>query len=51
MSGEKIERIIATYKPVKGKPGYVWVGVNTIVKKELLREAYREHFAENDKKE
>lgn len=51
MSDEKLERIMATYKPVEGKTGYVWMGVNTIVKEEILREAYREHFAENDKRE
>lgn len=51
MSDEKIERIIATYRPVEGKPGYVWIGANAIVKKEILKEVYKEHFAENDKKE
>lgn len=25
MSDENIERILATYPPVKDKPGYVWV--------------------------
>lgn len=46
MSDDKIERILATYKPVEGKPGYVWLGADTIVKLQVLREAYEEHFAE-----
>lgn len=48
MSEELINRILATYEPVEDKPGYVWVskGNNTIVKIEVLREAYEEQFAE-----
>lgn len=48
MSEDKIERILATYEPVEDKPGYVWVSKfnNTIVKLNVLREAYEEHFAE-----
>lgn len=51
MSDEKIDRIIATYKPVNGRPGYVWMGVKTIVKEEILREAYKEYFTEKNDKE
>ena len=48
MSNDNIERILATYEPVEDKPGYVWVSKanNTIVKIEVLREAYEEQFAE-----
>lgn len=45
MSDDKIEKILATYKPVGEKPGYVWVSENTIVKLETLREIYQDHFA------
>lgn len=48
MSQEKIERILATYKPVEGRPGYVWVGVNTYTKLDTLREAYEEYFSEHE---
>ena len=46
MSDEKLERILATYPPVEGKPGYVWFNkkLNQIVKLETLREAMEEHF-------
>lgn len=51
MSNEKIERILATYKPVNDKPGYVWVTPgNTYVKIETLREAYEEHFQKAQEK-
>ena len=47
MSKEKIERILATYEPVKDKPGYVWIKkYDTYVKLDILREAYEEEFAE-----
>lgn len=48
MSEELINRILATYEPVENKPGYVWMSKanNTIVKIEVLREAYEEQFAE-----
>lgn len=48
MSDEIINRILATYDPVEGKPGYVWMSRanNTIVKIEVLRQAYEEQFAE-----
>lgn len=47
MSKELIERILATYEPVEGKPGYVWVKkYDTYVKLDILREAYKEEFAE-----
>ena len=47
MSEELINRILATYQPVEGKPGYVWMSKAnyTIVKIEVLREAYEEYFA------
>ena len=46
MSNEKIERILATYPPVDGKPGYVWFSEQNlqIVKLEVLREVMEEHF-------
>lgn len=46
MSEDKIERILATYEPVEGKPGYVWFSKenNTVIKLSVLREAYKEHF-------
>ena len=45
MSHEKIERILSTYPPVEGKPGYVWVSKEkTYVKIDVLREAYEEKF-------
>lgn len=46
MSNEKIERILATYQPVEGKTGYVWMSENTIVKLDILRQIYEEEFAE-----
>lgn len=46
MSDEKIERILATYEPVEGKPGYVWVNEDTIIKLDMLRQAYEENFRE-----
>ena len=48
MSDELIDRILATYQPVEGKPGYVWMSRadNTIVKIEVLRQAYEKQFAE-----
>lgn len=49
MSSEKIERILATYKEVEGKPGYVWFSKDTIVKKETLRAIYEEEFREKVK--
>lgn len=48
MSDDKIERILATYKPVEGLEGYVWlVEGNTYVKLEILRELYEEYFSED----
>ena len=48
MSKEKIDRILSTYPPVEGKPGYVWLNKRdkSIVKLDVLREAYEEYFAE-----
>ncbi len=47
MSNELIERILATYEPVEGKPGYVWIKkFDTYVKLDILREVYEEEFAE-----
>ena len=48
MSDELINRILATYQPVEGMPGYVWMSRanNTIVKIEVLRQAYEKQFAE-----
>ncbi len=47
MSKEKIERILATYEPVEGKPGCVWIKkYDTYVKLDILREAYEEYFSE-----
>ena len=48
MSKDKIERILETYEPVEDKPGYVWMSKanNTIVKIEVLRQAYEKQFAE-----
>lgn len=44
MSDDKIERILATYRPVEGRQGYVWMSDNTIVKVSILREIYEEEF-------
>lgn len=44
MSDDKLEKILATYKPVEGKPGYVWLDKNNIVKLEIIREVYEEEF-------
>lgn len=46
MSDDKLERILATYPPVDGKPGYVWFSKANlqIVKLEVLREAMQEYF-------
>ena len=44
MSKDKLERILATYPPVEGRPGYVWVNNNTIVELKFLREQYEEAF-------
>ena len=46
MSKDKIEEILATYPPVEGKPGYVWLDKNRIVKLEWLKEEYKKHFEE-----
>lgn len=51
MSKEKIERILKTYPPVEGKPGYVWFNKDTIVELKILREAYEEFFEEKDGRE
>ena len=52
MSKEKIERILATYRPVEDMPGYVWVVYgSSYVKIETLREAYEEYFQERIKYE
>lgn len=45
MSSEKIERILATYKPVADKPGYVWVSDDAIVELNVIRKIYEEQFA------
>lgn len=48
MSAEQIERILSTYRPVEGKPGYVWIQYGkSYVKLQTLREAYEEYFSEN----
>lgn len=46
MSTDKLERILATYPPVDGKPGYVWFSRRNlqIIKKEALREAIKEYL-------
>lgn len=44
MSEDKLEKILATYKPVEGKPGYVWFDEDHIVKLKILREVYEEEF-------
>jgi hypothetical protein len=44
MSQEKIERILATYKPVHNMPGYVWFDSESVIKLEILREVYEEEF-------
>lgn len=44
MSDDKLEKILATYKPVEEKPGYVWLDANHIVKQKTLREVYEEEF-------
>lgn len=47
MSEDKIERILATYRPVEDMPGYVWINYgSSYVKIDVLREAYEEHFKE-----
>lgn len=47
MSNENIERILSTYEPVEGKPGYVWIRKNsTYTKLDVLREVYEESFKE-----
>ena len=51
MSKEKIERILNTYRPVEGKPGYVWFSNYTIIELQTLREAYEEFFEEKDGRE
>ena len=50
MSKEKIERIIATYEPVEGRPGYVWFSKQNlqIVKIDVLREALQEYMEGGD---
>lgn len=47
MSEDKLERILATYEPVEGKPGYVWFSKrnNQIIRLDILREAYIESFS------
>lgn len=46
MSEDLIERILATYEPVEGRPGYVWMNKanNTIVKIDVLRAVYKDEF-------
>lgn len=46
MSRDEIEKILATYPPVEGRPGYVWFNKSSIVKLKTLREAYEEEFSE-----
>ena len=46
MSRDEIEKILAMYPPVEGRPGYVWFNKNSIVKLKTLREAYEEQFTE-----
>ena len=50
MSSEKIDRIMATYKPVANMPGYVWMDCYTYVKASTLREAYEEAFKDEKEK-
>ena len=47
MSNDKIEKILATYPPVKDKPGYVWWDKTHIVKLKTLRSVYEEEFEES----
>lgn len=44
MSDEKVERILASYKPVEGRPGYVWVSHDSIAELKIVREIYEEYF-------
>lgn len=46
MSTDKLEHILATYPPVEGKPGYVWVSRQNlrIIKIDTLREAIKEYL-------
>ena len=44
MSKDKIEEILATYLPVEGKPGWVWVNKDTIAEKKDIKEAYKDSF-------
>jgi hypothetical protein len=46
MCEDRLEAILATYPPVEGKPGYVWFSRanHQIVRIDVLREAYKEHF-------
>lgn len=44
MCDEKIDEILKTYPPVKGKPGWVWVNKDTIAKKKDIKEAYKDSF-------
>ena len=46
MSSEKIEKILKSYPPVEGRPGYVWFSRanNQIVHIDILRQAYEESF-------
>lgn len=46
MSEDKLKRILATYPPVKEKPGYVWINDSTIVELKLLKEQYEKAFNE-----
>ena len=48
MSDENIERILATYPPVKDKPGYVWVDKYHYIKLENLREEYEQRYGVNE---
>ena len=41
---EKIDEILKTYPPVKGRPGWVWVNKDTIAKKKDIKEAYKDSF-------
>ena len=44
MCNEKIEEILKTYPPVKGRPGWVWINKDTIARRKDIREAYKESF-------
>ena len=45
---EKIDEILKTYPPVKGRPGWVWVNKDTIAKRKDIKEAYKNSFTPHE---